>query len=151
MSVVFLVNTKIKADTKLTVVMWCQIFFYRKSIAPSSCDFRRRPPPRSICLQVQKFWRFSYYNKLLTEGFFFLYLAPHMWGCWGLAVHYCKSGPLTKRFLISCLLKRWEDLRSIGESCALTSVITDFFYQIIFFGWWWNKPSWGRTAYLTII
>ena len=150
MSVVFLVNTKIKADTKLTVVMWCQNFFYRKSIAPSSRDFRRRPPPQSTCLQVQKFWRFFYYSKLLTEGFF-LYLAPHRWGCWGLAVHYCKSGPLKKSFLISCLLKRWEDLRSIGERCVLTSVITDFFLPNNFFGWWWNKPSLGRTAYLTII
>ena len=25
----FLINTKIKADTKLTVVMWCQIYNYR--------------------------------------------------------------------------------------------------------------------------
>ena len=47
-------------------------FFYRKSIAPSSCDFCRRPPPRSTCLQVQKFWRFFYYSKLLTEGFFYI-------------------------------------------------------------------------------
>ena len=29
---------KMKADTKITVVMWCQIF-NRKSVAPSSGDF----------------------------------------------------------------------------------------------------------------
>ena len=39
----FLDKTKIKAYTKLTVVMCCQIFD-RKSVAPSSGDFRRGVP-----------------------------------------------------------------------------------------------------------
>ena len=39
-----LINIKINADTKVIVVMQCQIFD-RKSTAPSSGDFRRRPQP----------------------------------------------------------------------------------------------------------
>ena len=35
----------IKGDTQLTVVMWCKNC-YRKSVAQSSSDFRRRPPPQ---------------------------------------------------------------------------------------------------------
>ena len=38
------VKTKMKADTKLTVVMCCHIFD-RRSTAPSSGDFRQGPPP----------------------------------------------------------------------------------------------------------
>ena len=37
----FLVKTIMRADTKLTVVLWCQIID-RKSFAPSSGNFRRR-------------------------------------------------------------------------------------------------------------
>ena len=40
----FLVKTKKEAYTKLTVAMCCQIFA-RRSVAPSSGDFRRRLPP----------------------------------------------------------------------------------------------------------
>ena len=36
----FKINTRMKAYTKLTVVMWCQIF-YMKYLASSSGDFRR--------------------------------------------------------------------------------------------------------------
>ena len=43
----FLAKTKLKsADTKLTVVMCCQIFD-KKSVAPSSGDFRQPPVPGS--------------------------------------------------------------------------------------------------------
>ena len=38
-------KNKMKANTKLTVVMCCQIF-HRKSVAPSSGDFRRQRVPR---------------------------------------------------------------------------------------------------------
>ena len=41
----FLVKTQIKAYKKLTVVMCCQIVA-RKSVAPSSGDFRRQSAPR---------------------------------------------------------------------------------------------------------
>ena len=41
----FLGKTKMKAYTKLTVVMCCQIVD-RKSVAPSSGEFWRRPVPR---------------------------------------------------------------------------------------------------------
>ena len=41
----FLVKIKMKAYEKLTVVMCCQIVA-RKSVAPSSGDFRRRSAPR---------------------------------------------------------------------------------------------------------
>ena len=51
----FLGKTKMKAYTKLTVVMCCQIVA-RKSVAPSSGDFRRRPAPRYACGQDQEFW-----------------------------------------------------------------------------------------------
>ena len=47
-------RAKKKADTKLIVVMGCQIF-YRKSIEPSSGDFRRRPLPRKACGQDPEF------------------------------------------------------------------------------------------------
>ena len=40
----FLVETKRKAYTKVTVVMCCQIFD-RRSVAPSRGNFRRRPSP----------------------------------------------------------------------------------------------------------
>ena len=50
----FLVKTKINAYTKLTVVMYGQIVA-RKSVAPSSGDFRRGPAPRYVCGQDQEF------------------------------------------------------------------------------------------------
>ena len=50
----FLVKTKMKAYTKLTVVMCCQIVA-RNSIASSSGYFRRRPPPRYAFGQDQEF------------------------------------------------------------------------------------------------
>ena len=49
----FLVQTKMKAYTKLTVVMCCQIVAM-KSVAPSSGDFRRRSAPRYACGQDQE-------------------------------------------------------------------------------------------------
>ena len=49
----FLFKTKIKAHTKLTVVMWCQIFD-RKSRAPSCSDNRRQLAPRQACGQDEK-------------------------------------------------------------------------------------------------
>ena len=47
---------KMKADTKLTVVMCCQIFD-RKSETPSSSDFRQQSMPWQSCRQVQEFLR----------------------------------------------------------------------------------------------
>ena len=44
----FRVKTKMKAYTKLTVVMCCQIVA-RKSVAPSSSNFRRRLAQRYTC------------------------------------------------------------------------------------------------------
>ena len=46
-------KTKMKAYTKLTLVMCCQIVA-RKSVAISSGDFRRRPAPRYGCEQDQE-------------------------------------------------------------------------------------------------
>ena len=43
-----------KADTKVKVVIWYQIFD-KKSTAPSSGDFCRRPPARKACGQDQEF------------------------------------------------------------------------------------------------
>ena len=61
----FLSKNKMKAYTKLTVVMCCQIVD-RKSVAPSSGDFRRRPAPRYACGQDQECWRKKVLvNKLL--------------------------------------------------------------------------------------
>ena len=47
-----------KAGTKLTVVMCCHIFD-RRSVAPSSGDFLRRPPPsrRPWCDKSTNVWR----------------------------------------------------------------------------------------------
>ena len=42
------VKTKMKADTKLTVVMCCQIIAKRHT-APSSGRFRRRPASPLLC------------------------------------------------------------------------------------------------------
>ena len=50
----FLVKTKMKAYTKLTVVMCCQMVA-SKSVAPSIGNFRRRPTLRYICGQDQEF------------------------------------------------------------------------------------------------
>ena len=47
---------KIKAYTKLTVVMYCQIVA-SKSESPSSGDFRGQPAPRYACGQDQEFGR----------------------------------------------------------------------------------------------
>ena len=44
----FPVKTKIKADTKRTFVMCCQIFD-KRSTAPFSGRFRRRPAPPQAC------------------------------------------------------------------------------------------------------
>ena len=52
----FLVKTRMKAYTKLTDVMCCQIVA-RKSVAPSSGDFRRRLALRYACGQDQEFGR----------------------------------------------------------------------------------------------
>ena len=49
----FLTKTKMKAYTKLAVVMCCQIVA-RKSVTPSSGDFWR-PVPRYGCGQDQEF------------------------------------------------------------------------------------------------
>ena len=56
----FLVKTKMKAYTKLTVVMCCQIVA-RKSVAPSSGDFRQRSAPRYACGQDQEVSRKKFY------------------------------------------------------------------------------------------
>ena len=50
----FLVKTKMKAYTKLTVVMCCQIVD-RTCVAPYSGNFWRRPAPRYACGQDQEF------------------------------------------------------------------------------------------------
>ena len=88
MSAGFLINTKMKADTKLTV-MWCQIFD-RKSTAPSS-DIFLQPTAAAVDKirnyedlffirasldrfrqRLTKFW------KKAQLGIFFLYFAPHV-------------------------------------------------------------------------
>ena len=43
------IKTKMKVDTKLTVVMWCQIFD-QKSTTPSGGHFRRRRSTRDLLL-----------------------------------------------------------------------------------------------------
>ena len=50
----FLVKIKMKAYEKLTVVMCCQIVV-KKSVAPSSGDFWRRPAPLYAGGQDQEF------------------------------------------------------------------------------------------------
>jgi hypothetical protein len=54
----FLEKTTMKTDTKLTVVMCCHIF-ERRSVAPSSSDFRRKPraPRRIWCDKSPNVWR----------------------------------------------------------------------------------------------
>ena len=52
----FLVKTKMKAYTKQTVAMCCQVVA-RKSVAQSSGDIRQPPAPRYACGQDQKFLR----------------------------------------------------------------------------------------------
>ena len=49
----FPVKTKMKAYTKLTVAICCQIFA-KSTVAPSSGDFRRRPtPPRQVTARAE--------------------------------------------------------------------------------------------------
>ena len=57
-----------KAYKKLTVVMCCQIVA-RKSVAPSSSDFRQRPAPRYVCGQDQEFLRKQVLVKKLLHRF----------------------------------------------------------------------------------
>ena len=52
----FLAKTKMKSYTNQTVVVCCQIVA-RKSVAPASSDFRRRPVPRYVCGHDQEIWR----------------------------------------------------------------------------------------------
>ena len=52
----FLGKTKMKAYTKLTVVMCCQIVA-RKSVAQCSGNFRRRTAPKYVRGQDQEFLR----------------------------------------------------------------------------------------------
>ena len=59
-----LVKTKVKAYTKLTIVMCCQIVA-RKSVAPSSGDFCRRLAPWYACGQDQRFWRKKNVRKII--------------------------------------------------------------------------------------
>ena len=49
-------KSKMKAYTKLTFVMCCQIVA-RKSVGPSSGDFWRRPALRYACGEDQEFGR----------------------------------------------------------------------------------------------
>ena len=44
---------KEKADTKQTVIMWCQIF-EGKSNGPYGGNFRTKPPPQKACGQDQE-------------------------------------------------------------------------------------------------
>ena len=59
----FPVKTKMKAYTKLTVAMCCQIFA-RRSVAPSSGDFRRRTLPRLASGQDQ-----GTFSRMLLDPF----------------------------------------------------------------------------------
>ena len=67
----FLVKTKIKAYKKMTVVMCCQIVA-RKSVAPSSSDFRRRFPAATCDMirkfEEKKFWQNNYYTALTAAA-----------------------------------------------------------------------------------
>ena len=56
------------AYTKLTVVMCCQIVA-RKSVAPSSGNFRQRQAPRYVCGQDQEFWRKKSFSKIIITPF----------------------------------------------------------------------------------
>ena len=60
----FLGKTKMKAYKKLTVVLCCQIID-RKSVAPSSGNFRRRKVPWYVCGQDQEFRRKKSFSKII--------------------------------------------------------------------------------------
>ena len=65
----FRIKTKVEADTKLRILMWCHIF-YKKPIALSSGHFRQRLRPPQVC------WRSldSYRNNLILYILnFFMY------------------------------------------------------------------------------
>ena len=64
----FLAKTKMKAFTKLTVVMCCQIIA-RKSVAPYSGDFRRRLAPWYVCGHDLEFWRKKVLVKWILHHF----------------------------------------------------------------------------------
>ena len=86
--------------------MCCQIVD-RKSVAPSSGNFRRRPAPRYECGQDQKFWR-----KLVC---FFAWRAWWAWrGCPKLKIWLLFF--VLKIFFF--LLKHHGDLWSTGKSCV---------------------------------
>ena len=70
----FLVKTKTKAYTKLTVVMFCQIVA-RKSAAPSSSDFRRRHAPVD---EIRNFEDFFFSKIIITP---LLRLRPDLCKC----------------------------------------------------------------------
>ena len=53
-----------KGYTKLTVIMCCQIVA-KKSVAPSSGDFRRRLAPRYVCGQDQEFWKKKSFSNII--------------------------------------------------------------------------------------
>ena len=57
-------KTNIKAYTKLSVVMCCQIVA-RKSVAPSSGYFQRQPAPHYACGQDQEFRRKKSFSKII--------------------------------------------------------------------------------------
>ena len=126
----FLVKTKMKAYTKLTVVMCCQIVA-RKSVAPSSGDFRRRPAPRYACGPNQEFWRKKSFSKIIITPL--LRPRPELRKCVTsmifkeLLVFFCLAGVaggspienLTPFFFVfkkSFFLKHYGDLWSTGKS-----------------------------------
>ena len=64
----FLAKTKMKAYTNLTVEVCSQIVA-RKSVAPASGNFWRRPVPRNVCGHDQEIWRKKVLVKYLLHRF----------------------------------------------------------------------------------
>ena len=97
----FLVETKRKAYTKLTVVICCQIFA-KRSVAPSSGlwtgsggEMLLRPPFAAEAGVLQ----------VCNLIYFFCILPPRWWGPPGLQVHNFKSGSAFLVFSISLFIK----------------------------------------------
>ena len=136
----FFINPKIKAETKLTVVMWFQICD-GKSLVPSSGDFGRRPPPGQACEQDQELTKLNIFSKLLVRllprsrpelprgSMMVFFISFPTWVFAGLAagVHHYKSDSNLFYFPIVSLLKHHGDLWSTGKSCVQTSAVTEIF------------------------
>ena len=111
----FLVKTKMKAYRKL---MCCQIVA-RKSVAPSSGYFQRRPAPRYACGQDQEFWKKTSFSKIVITPL--LRQRPDL--------RECVTSMIFQELLVFFLL---------GGGVPNWKSHSDFFFQQIFF----SKTSW---------